>query len=252
MSDLFPDHPGPIIFGHRGSPTKAPENTLSSFKYCLNSGITGIELDIHRCSSGEIVVIHDFNTYRVTGRNFPVEETSWRILKELDIGSWFSSQFSDERIPLLEDVFNLMGNSVYYDIEIKDSTLFPQRIAKNLAKLISDYQLENRCMVSSFNPFAVNTFKNFNTKVPTAIIYTDDKSMPFIVRSSLNKLIGRWNALKPRWDMATRLFFPAIKLHPVIPWTVDDSETAAKLIKKGVRGIITNKPEAIYNANAKF
>jgi glycerophosphoryl diester phosphodiesterase len=243
MYSLFPEFKKPMIFGHRGSPVKAPENTLSSFKECVNAGVPGIELDIHRCGSGELVVIHDFSTLRVTGRDLPVEEASWRILKELDAGSWFSPAFSGEGLVLLEDVFTNFGDSVYYDIEIKDSTLFPQKIAEALSRLLQDFNLSRKCLVSSFNPFALNAFKNFSPDVPTAVIYSSAKNMPFIVRSSLNKLIGRWDCLKPHWKMALGPVFPAVKFHPVIPWTVDDTKTAESLIKKGVRGIISNKPD---------
>lgn len=245
MNNLFPEYKKPIIFGHRGSPVKAPENTLASFKECVNSGVPGIELDIHRCGSGELVVIHDFTTQRVTGRDLPVEEASWRILKELDAGSWFSPSFSGERLVLLEDVFNYFGDSVYYDIEIKDSTLFPQRIAESLSGLIEIFKLGLKCLVSSFNPFALNAFKNFSPDVPTAVIYSNAKKMPFIVRSSLNKFIGRWDCLKPDLEIARKPVFPAIKMHPVIPWTIDDPEAAGQLIKKGARGIISNTPDKL-------
>src|SRR5271157_5413371 len=49
----------PAVIGHRGGRKWAPENTLAAFKKCLDAEIDGIELDVQRCKTGELIVIHD-------------------------------------------------------------------------------------------------------------------------------------------------------------------------------------------------
>ena len=49
-----------IKFGHRGAKAYRPENTVASVKKALDMGVDGIEIDVHKCASGEIVVFHDF------------------------------------------------------------------------------------------------------------------------------------------------------------------------------------------------
>ena len=55
-----------LKIGHRGAMGYAPENTLESFAKALELGADGIELDVHLCKSGEVVVIHDKRVNRTT------------------------------------------------------------------------------------------------------------------------------------------------------------------------------------------
>ena len=55
-----------ISIGHRGATGHAPENTLTSFKKALELGADMIELDVHVCKSGEIIVMHDEKVNRTT------------------------------------------------------------------------------------------------------------------------------------------------------------------------------------------
>jgi glycerophosphoryl diester phosphodiesterase len=55
-----------LIIGHRGASGTAPENTLASFEKAIRMGVKMIELDVHRCASGELVVIHDEKINRTT------------------------------------------------------------------------------------------------------------------------------------------------------------------------------------------
>jgi glycerophosphoryl diester phosphodiesterase len=53
MSDRF------LIFGHRGSPTRFPENTLQSFDEALRAGADGFETDLRLLSDKTAVLFHD-------------------------------------------------------------------------------------------------------------------------------------------------------------------------------------------------
>src|SRR5215470_8343850 len=74
----------PQVFAHRGGRKWAPENTLVAFKKSLDVNVDGIELDIHRCKSGELVVIHDENVARTTNGTGLVKDLTWTELKKLD------------------------------------------------------------------------------------------------------------------------------------------------------------------------
>ena len=78
----------PIILGHRGASADAPENTLAAFRLAIEQGADGIELDVWRCGSGEVVVHHDADTSRTAGMARRVSSTSWAELRCLDVGSW--------------------------------------------------------------------------------------------------------------------------------------------------------------------
>ena len=96
----------PLLFAHRGGKTDAPENTLAAFRWVSENRIAAVELDVHRCATGELVVIHDFRTRRICGADYKVEETPFAVLRSLDAGSSFDKRFAGEKIPLLEEVFD--------------------------------------------------------------------------------------------------------------------------------------------------
>ena len=48
-----------LIFGHRGSPQRFPENTLASFDEALRAGADGFETDLRLLSDRTAVLFHD-------------------------------------------------------------------------------------------------------------------------------------------------------------------------------------------------
>ena len=48
-----------LIFGHRGSPTRFPENTLASFDGALEAGADGFETDLRLLSDRTAILYHD-------------------------------------------------------------------------------------------------------------------------------------------------------------------------------------------------
>ncbi len=55
------------IVAHRGASFDAPENTLASMKLAWKQNADAIETDIHLSKDGKLVVLHDFDTERVSG-----------------------------------------------------------------------------------------------------------------------------------------------------------------------------------------
>jgi glycerophosphoryl diester phosphodiesterase len=50
---------GPLVLAHRGASTLETENTLAAFRRAMAEGADGVELDVQRCATGEVVVFHD-------------------------------------------------------------------------------------------------------------------------------------------------------------------------------------------------
>jgi len=55
------------IIGHRGASGNVTENTMAAFEQALDYQCAMIELDVHLCQSGELVVFHDFSMRKMTG-----------------------------------------------------------------------------------------------------------------------------------------------------------------------------------------
>ena len=58
-----------LNFAHRGFKSKYPENTMLAFVKAYEEGADGIEFDVHLTKDNEIVIMHDENTLRTTGKD---------------------------------------------------------------------------------------------------------------------------------------------------------------------------------------
>ena len=247
-----PEGRAPTVFGHRGLSARAPENTLAAFRLISTEGIPGVELDIHQCRSGELVVAHDDTLSRTAGVDLTLREATLEQIRTHDVGSWFNPAFAAERIPTLEEVFELLGESVYYDIEIKPYGTFWGRAAPGgpeytLRTLIRQHKLERRCLVSSFDPLVLRRFSELSREIPIALIYSNSRKLPVTIRRGRGRLFCKPDVLKPHHSIVTPRY---VRRHhargrQVIPWTVDDPSVAAELYEAGVDGVISNIPDKI-------
>jgi hypothetical protein len=102
----------PWIFGQRGTPLEAPENTLASFERALEIGLDGLACEARVAAGGEVVVIADATLERTTDGTGPVAEATLTKLATLDAGGSFEAEFVGERVPLLEEVLALAGTTI--------------------------------------------------------------------------------------------------------------------------------------------
>ena len=74
-----------LNIGHRGAKGHVAENTVASIKKAIELGVDGVEIDVFRCLSGEIVVFHDKTLDKLTNGSGYIEEKSLSELKELKV-----------------------------------------------------------------------------------------------------------------------------------------------------------------------
>jgi glycerophosphoryl diester phosphodiesterase len=245
---LLPGRPRPLLFAHRGCSSLAPENTFASFKKARETGAPGIELDIHVCATGELVVAHDDTFQRTAGDSRRVEDLAFEEIRSIDVGSFFSTAFRGERPPLLDEVLEEFCSEMYIDIELKTRKTKNDRLPGLLADTIRRFgdRAEKSVTVSSFNPFALRAFKQLCPHIPAAIIWCVDTSVPPVLRRGFGRFLSHCDYLKPEHVQVrrfTRFPLSVLEKRPIVPWTVDDPALAQKLLGLGCSGIITNRPQ---------
>lgn len=111
-----------LVAGHRGLPDRFPENTLPSFLGALDAGVDMIELDVRMTADEELVILHDPTLERTTNGSGLLADHTLAQLRALDAGSWFSPQFTGEKIPLFTEFLELTRNhpTLLYDFELKE------------------------------------------------------------------------------------------------------------------------------------
>ena len=128
------------VIAHRGASADAPENTMRAFEQAMLFGADGIELDVQLTRDGELVVIHDETLDRTTTGRGSVYSYTFAELRTLDAGSWFARSTKPERIPHLQEVFDLLaGTDILLNVELKNDVVLYDGIEAKLCALLAAY-----------------------------------------------------------------------------------------------------------------
>ena len=238
-----------LVFGHRGAMANAPMNTMSAFELALQQGAGGIELDVHRSLDGHVFVMHDFTVNETTNGCGAIRDLSLAELQALDAGSWFSGEYEGERIPTLDEVFELLGRRTLFDVEIKVDPEFPDDIVQVVVDCISRHRMQNRVIISSFDPHVLLSVQRLMPEVMIGFLYVPAMPAQFI--KPLTQL--KHDARHPWHDMVDSKYMTWARANSyfVNVWTVNDPKRALHLKSLGVNGIITDQPDLLVNAFAK-
>ncbi len=237
------------VTAHRGASKKAPENTLAAFRYALDSGADYIELDVQLTKDEQLVVFHDEKLDRTTDGKGKLTDFTYEELQQLSAGSWFGKEgkFAEERIPLLSEVFELIGNDILLNIEIKnrgDALL----TAEKTVDMINQYHFVDSCYVTSFSYAALKRVKQLDPNIKTGLIAnvattTAFTQLKYIDALSMNHLLVNSTVVNNAHQNGKRIFV----------WTVDNNSEIKNMMALGVDNIITNRPEKaseiVYSQN---
>lgn len=137
-------------FAHRGlhGPGRI-ENSRAAFIAAMDQGY-GIELDVRVSGDGEAMVFHDADLGRLTGAAGPVGDRTAAALGRLTLRG------SDETIPTLSEILELVGGRVPLLIELKAA----RRNASPLSAAVERALRNDRgdAAVMSFNPEVARWF----------------------------------------------------------------------------------------------
>ncbi|MGE0088399.1 MAG: glycerophosphodiester phosphodiesterase family protein [Bacteroidales bacterium] len=236
-----------FVIAHRGESFLAPENTLSSINLAWANGSDAVEIDIRLTKDNRIVVIHDANTIRVSGRFKWVRKSMLKDLKKLDVGRFKDKKYEEEKIPELTEVLNTVPANKKIIIEIKcGKEIVPLLMNDLLNAGLQPNQIE---IIS----FKLNVLKEIRKKLPQYHAYwivaiSNYKIFRFF-QSSIHKIIeqtmkNKLNGLNLNDGIhltqrnISRIKSVNLRLYV---WTVNDIKRIKELINFGVDGITTDK-----------
>lgn len=247
----YVDLPHPAIFAHRGASAHAPENTLVAFELAITQGCDGIEFDVMLSADRQVVVIHDSTLMRTTGHKGKVADLSLSEIKRLDAGSYFDIQFSDVRIPTLEEVFETVGKRTYMNIELKNYESLGDDLPDRVASLVRRQNMTDNVLFSSFNPIALRKINRLLPESPTGLL-----ALPGIsgwwARSFIGRLLVSYLAIHPEYHDVSKEFIA--RYHEmgkrIYPYTVNTPEHMRALFSYGVDGVFTDDPKLARSIKA--
>lgn len=140
----------PVMIGHRGNPTQAPENSLSGFIKAYDNGADVFEVDVEITKDGEIIIMHDDSLNRTTNYTgkAKVGQMTLEEIKKYKVKAK-DGTLTDEAPPSLREVLEYFADKdCKIFVEFKGGTVAN---IKTTCDLIKEYEMEDRVDVISFN-----------------------------------------------------------------------------------------------------
>ena len=215
---------------HRGASKVVQENTTMAFRRALEMGANAVELDVRRCSTGELIVHHDAKLS--DGRAIIAT-------KKTDLPS---------HIPTLNEALDTCG-SMWVNIEIKNDSSEPdfdpsERITHEVVEFLKQRGSIEKWLISSFRRETVDTVRKLMPELKTAwLVMTIDNAELETVASRMSKQ-GHY-AIHPWVKSLTEQLVIVFHKHglKVNTWTCDNPSRMNELIDWRVDGICTNVPD---------
>lgn len=152
------------LYAHRGLHNNReinPENSLLAFQMAVDENY-GIELDVQVTRDNIAVIFHDNTLLRVCGSKTSIGDHTFEELKD------FHLYKTDQKIPTLVEVLELVDGRVPLIVEIKDSSKNISKITY-IAEILDSYR--GIYCIESFNPIIVEWYK---------------KNRPHVIRGQLS------------------------------------------------------------------
>ncbi len=247
---------GVSVLAHQGGDGVWPSNTLFAFRHAAQLGADVLELDVHETADGVLVVIHDDTVDRTTDGSGPVAGMTLAQVKALDAGYRWSPGYEGDaypyrgrgiRIPTLQEVFDAFP-AMPVNIEIKPDD---PAVARDLCELIRRQGRASGVLVVSFHPGPLSAFRRACPSVATGGAPGEIRTFFVLARARLERLSsppayalqvpvtqGGLRVVTPHFVRAAHARGVRVDV-----WTVDDAEQMRTLVKMGVDGLITDRPD---------
>ena len=226
-----------LSIGHRGAKGYVAENTYESISKAIVLGVDGIEIDVFKCASGELVLFHDKDLKELTGESGLIENLTIKELEQfLVLGKY--------KIPTLKDVLTRIEKPLFVNIELKGLNT-----AQATSKIIADisrstsWSLEH-FIVSSFNWDELELFRSIDKNTPVGVLVS--KSMSINEAIEFGKKINA-QAIHPHFKLLNDKAVKKIKNNgfKIYTWTVNNEDDINFMKKLEVDGIISDYPDRI-------
>ncbi len=229
-----------IVLAHRGAAGLRPENTLAAFDLACRDGADYVELDVQETADGEVVVFHDSDFMKLAGVNLKVWNATLPDLAQIDIGSRFAVEYSDQRAPLLRDALRLCKGRAKVDIELKYYG-HNERLVERVIEIVEQEEMQQQIVLMSLYPPFVSEAKRLR---PTWTV-------GLLAAVAVGDLPGvSADFLAVNSGTATRSLIERAHQRgkPVYVWTIDNPVLMSYYLGMGADGLITNRPDLARQA----
>ncbi len=242
---LFPENSiirTPMIIGHRGMPSKAPENSIQSALLAFEAGAHVIELDIYLTTDNRLAVIHDSTTSRTANGNLTVENSTIDQLQALTLYDT-TGNYPNLKIPTLDDYFlTFSDEDIQFFIEIKSTKA---EIVPVLASVINEYGMSKRVTVITFTPGQIENMHETLPEISTGYLnysLAGGSDIDASLLSILNSVVPIKATYNPDYNPVTGQLVRQLNYRGITtwPWKINKAEDIYSYYRMGVGGITTD------------
>jgi glycerophosphoryl diester phosphodiesterase len=236
------------IIAHRGASFDAPENTLASMKLGFKQGAEGGECDVYFTKDGQLMIMHDRDTWRTTGVSNLMTQTTSARLRQLEAGQWGQWQGKGyaEKIPFLAEELAAVPAGKKIVLHLGSG---PEMLPELQRQLEASGKAAQEIVVIAFNYELVKQVKALMPRYGVMWLPpVSAKGKPLPTAETLidKAKAARLDGLDVSFDYPIDRQFVQ-KIHQaglqLYTWTVDDPEVARREAAAGVDGITTNRPQ---------
>ena len=226
-----------LKIGHRGACGYVAENTIESIEKAIELGVDGIEIDIFKCKSGELVLFHDQTLSNLVGRPEKIEKLTLEELSECLINNKYS-------IPTLKKVLEKFKTPLFVNIELKgvDTAVSTSNM---LNKFISKEKWqESSFIISSFQWKELEKLREVNKTIPIGILIDRKKTINDAIEFA-NDINAQ--AIHPYFTLLNKKNVKKIKNNnfKIFTWTVNNKKDIEYIRMLNIDGIISSYPDRI-------
>ena len=222
----------PWTVGHRGARHVRPENTLAAFDLAFEH-LDGIETDVQRTRDGVLILWHDFTLHGAPVRDLTLDEARER---EPDLAT-------------LDDLFRAARDApgTLLNLEVKSDPRQWRGLAleRDLVRAMQASGLEDRILVSSFDPLALLRVRLLAPAIRIAVLTAPD--LPAWLPGETLARILHADAFHPNDAQVTQALLDRWHRRglPVHVWTVNDPTRMRTLAQLGAGAIMADDPERL-------
>lgn len=242
---VFPMAGGPWLFGHRGAPTQAPENSLESFRLAVAGGADVLEIDVRVTRDGHPVVFHDADGARCARRPVVLRHCTLAEVQTWDIstGQGQVSTRPPVPVPTLSQALEAFPNTPF-NVDIKDSD---PAAADAVVRVVASHGAAQRVLLTSFALRPLRRARR-DHRGPTGLSQVEAmRALLWPMEAGHGALAGQRLQIPlayaglslGRRDRIERAHRQGLW---VDYWVINDPQTARVLLDRGADGIVTDEP----------
>ena len=223
-----------LIMAHRGAALHAPENTLASVHRAISDSTDCIEIDVQETADGEVVVLHDSDFMKLAGVDRKVWDATLAQLRDIDVGSWFGSEFSGERVPTLLEVLEEARGESGVVIELKYYG-HDQQLEQRVVDIVEQTEMADDVAIMSLKYDGIQKIRALRQNWTIGLLSA--KAIGNLAELDVDFLAVNMSMAEPR--LIRRAHASGKR---VFVWTVNDPVSMSRMMSLGVDGIITDEP----------